>query len=88
MESPGLVANAPPALLPAGDHQHALVDAVSHQEVCLSEIGPDLVSGVVTVDNRTHTANILVHLGVFIRSYHPRVALLETGSFSGRLGNG
>lgn len=42
-------------LLPSVDSEDASVDAVPYQEGCLSEIGPELVSGVITVDDQTHT---------------------------------
>lgn len=55
-------------------------DAVFYQEGCLSEIGPDLVSGVITVDDRIHTTEILAHSAVGVRSHYSRAALVHTGS--------
>ena len=50
------------------------------KDVCLPEIIPDLASGLVTIDDRTHTAKSLVYSGVGICSQYRCVALLDTGS--------
>ena len=70
----------PPDLFPSVDHEDASMDEVPRREGCLPEIGPDLACGVVTIDDRTHTAKILVYSGVGICSHYRCVALLDTGS--------
>ena len=46
----------------------------------ISEYGPDLVPGRVTVDDESYTARIRLHSGMLARTVHECFALLDTGS--------
>lgn len=65
IESPGLPAGAPRTLLSHADLTDASIDAGPSREGSSPEIGPGLglVSGVITVDNRTQTTKGLVYPG-------------------------
>ena len=46
----------------------------------LAEVGPGLIGGTVTVDDKSQTSRILVHSGINAWNPYPCVALLDSGS--------